>query len=387
MTEIRVDTIVDAAGTGAPNFTTAPTVGGVALGSLATSSFTSSGTAPSSPSNGAVWWDTANSALMIYVNSAWQTVTLGVIPPGPAYFGDRMLMALGNLGASPWQSDAIKYFDITANSASASSFGNLSATRAYASGSSGEGRGLFAGGAQNSGGVVNTIEYVTIANAGNGTDFGDLTATAFGIASASDATTAIHSMASNVHTGHIQKVTIASTGNATSWSGTLNSNRSNGAAASDGTKGFFIGGFTASSSTAVNTIDYVTISTDANAADWGDLNTARKDPGQDAACGTSSRVLVAGGNDTGGSRTASIEYINPASASNAYSFGNLTAALFYTTSACNEDRAVFANGLNASSHFQQIMNYVQISSAGNAASWGNSGTTSYGTGSLSGAAS
>ena len=67
MTEIRVDTIVDAAGTGAPDFSTAPTVGGVALGSLATSSFTSSGTAPSSPSNGAVWWDTANSALMIYV--------------------------------------------------------------------------------------------------------------------------------------------------------------------------------------------------------------------------------------------------------------------------------------------------------------------------------
>ena len=34
MTEIRVDTIVDAAGTGAPDFSTAPTVGGVALGSL-----------------------------------------------------------------------------------------------------------------------------------------------------------------------------------------------------------------------------------------------------------------------------------------------------------------------------------------------------------------
>ena len=81
MTEIRVDTIVDAAGTGAPDFSTAPTVGGVALGSLSTSSFTSSGSEPSSPSDGAVWWDTTNSALMIYANSAWQTIAWGLIHP------------------------------------------------------------------------------------------------------------------------------------------------------------------------------------------------------------------------------------------------------------------------------------------------------------------
>ncbi len=43
-------------------------------------------------------------------------------------------------------------------------------------------------------------------------------------------------------------------------------------AASDGTKGFFMGGY---SGGATNVIDYVTIATDANATDWGDLITAR----------------------------------------------------------------------------------------------------------------
>ncbi len=120
MTEIRVDTIVDAAGTGAPDFSTAPTVGGVALGSLSTSSFTSSATEPSSPSDGAVWWDTANSALMIYANSAWQTVTLGTLPP-QSYYGDRAVVFGARYNGS-YYGRRIQYFDIT-TTGNASSFG------------------------------------------------------------------------------------------------------------------------------------------------------------------------------------------------------------------------------------------------------------------------
>lgn len=373
MTEIRVDTIVDAAGTGAPNFTTAPTVGGAALGSLATSSFTSSASAPSSPSNGAVWWDTTNSALMIYANSAWQTVTLGVIPPGPAYFGDRMVFAYGNLGSAPHQSNEIKYYDLTASSASATDFGDLSATRGYISSASGEGRGLFIGGAQNSGGVVNTIEYVTIASAGNVTDFGDMSGTTgYSLGSASDGLKCIYSLINGAQSPltyeSIQSVTIDTAGNATAWSGTLTVSRRSGAAASDGTKGFFLGG-TTTYSDAKNEIDYVTIATDANATDWGDLITGRR---HNSACGNNDRILVGAGEDSGGSRSASIEYINPASASNAYSFGNLVSGFYYGSAACSETKAVFSNGSH-SSGYSQMMQIVTIANTGNASNWGNSG--------------
>jgi hypothetical protein len=384
MTEIRVDTIVDAAGTGAPNFTTAPTVGGVALGSLATSSFTSSGTAPSSPSNGAVWWDTTNSALMIYVNSAWQTVTLGVIPPGPVYFGDRAMFTLGNLNSSPWQSNLIKYYDLDVG-ATVNTFGNLSTTNAYVTGASGGGRGLFAGGSVSGTGVVNKIEYVTISSTGNTTDFGDLTEVSYTSASASNGEIAIYAMNDNNKTSLIQEVTIDTAGNATAWSGTLTQAKSNGCGASDGTKGFFFGGRTASSSTQLNEIDYVTIATDANASDWGNLGTARKDTGGNSACGTSSRILIGGGTTSSSISTSSIEYINPASASNAYSFGNLGNGLRYCSSTNNETHAIWMQGLNNSSQMQQYAHRVQIDSAGNASIWATTGAIGYGSGALSGA--
>ncbi len=383
MTEIRVDTIVDAAGTGAPDFTTAPTVGGVALGSLATSSFTSSGTAPSSPSNGAVWWDTTNSALKIYANSGWQTVTLGVIPPGPAYFGDRALFTLGWVSNGSSRDDRIQYYDLDV-SASANSFGNLLVDCVNPSGASGGGRGLFAGAATNSG-VVNTIQYITIASTGNSTDFGDLTEASFNLASASNGNKAIYAMNLNNMTSSIQEVTIETAGNATAWSGTLTQAKWDGSGASDGTKGFFFGGKTGANSAAINEIDYVTIATDGNASDWGNLATARKNVGGDSACGTSSRILVGGGTNSSGSYTATIDYINPASAGNAYSFGNLANALWYTGSTNNDTHAIWVQGLNASVQFQNYAHRVTIDTTGNASLWGTTAEAGYGIGATSGA--
>jgi hypothetical protein len=321
---------------------------------------------------------------MIYVNSAWQTVTLGVIPPGPVYFGDRAMFTLGNLNSSPWQSNLIKYYDLDVG-ATVNTFGNLSTTNAYVTGASGGGRGLFAGGSVSGTGVVNKIEYVTISSTGNTTDFGDLTEVSYTSASASNGEIAIYAMNDNNKTSLIQEVTIDTAGNATAWSGTLTQAKSNGCGASDGTKGFFFGGRTASSSTQLNEIDYVTIATDANASDWGNLGTARKDTGGNSACGTSSRILIGGGTTSSSISTSSIEYINPASASNAYSFGNLGNGLRYCSSTNNETHAIWMQGLNNSSQMQQYAHRVQIDSAGNASIWATTGAIGYGSGALSGA--
>ena len=73
--------------------------------------------------------------------------------------------------------------------------------------------------------TVNTIEYVTIATTGSATDFGDLTL-----------------------------------------------GRYTGEGVSNGTRGVFCGGATGPAApNAVNNIDYITIATTGNAADFGDM--------------------------------------------------------------------------------------------------------------------
>ena len=77
MTQLKVDTITDAAGTAAPDLEDGLTINGAALSTINTAEYYSSGTEPSSPKDGAIWWDTANEKVMIYVNDAWYEVELG----------------------------------------------------------------------------------------------------------------------------------------------------------------------------------------------------------------------------------------------------------------------------------------------------------------------
>ena len=69
-------------------------------------------------------------------------------------------------------------------------FGDLSATKGNAAGVSSETRGVFAGGRSPS--VTNAIEYVTIASTGNVTDFGDLTTGRAYLAGMSNSTTGVY---------------------------------------------------------------------------------------------------------------------------------------------------------------------------------------------------
>jgi len=385
MSDITVDKINNLAGTGAANFTYGLKVGGVAQ-TLGGGAFTNSDTEPTSPSDGDVWYQPTLRYLDYRAGGEWKRVVgSGTANPVPlVWFGDRALFTLGFV-VSTSRDDRIQYYDLDV-SAAANSFGNLLADSAYVSGSSGGGRGLFAGASTNNG-VVNTIQYITIASTGNSTDFGDLTEVGFDLASASDGETAIYAMNLENNTSSIQEVTIATTGNATSWSGTLTQAKANGSGASDGTKGFFFGGIPTTSSIGINEIEYVTIATDGNASDWGDLATARRSNGGDSACGTSSRILVAGGTDSSGGRTATIDYINPASAGNASSFGNLANALWYTGSTNNDTHAIWVQGLNASTQFQNYAHRVTIDTTGNASLWGTTAEAGYGIGATSGASS
>ena len=382
MSDITVDKINNLAGTGAANFTYGIKVGG-SLQGLGGGAFTNSDTEPTNPSDGDVWYQPTLRYLDYRAGGEWKRVvgsgTANPLPP--VWFGDRALFTLGFVSAG--RDNRIQYYDLDVG-ATVNTFGNLLADSAYVTGASGGGRGLFAGAATSSG-VVNTIQYITIASTGNSTDFGDLTEVSYTIASASNGNKAIYAMNDNNKTSLIQEVTIDTAGNATAWSGTLTQAKSNGCGASDGTKGFFFGGRTASSSTAINEIDYVTIATDGNASDWGNLATARKDTGGNSACGTSSRILIGGGTNSSGNYTATIDYINPASAGNASSFGNLANALWYTGSTNNDTHAIWVQGLNASVQFQNYAHRVTIDTTGNASLWGTTAEAGYGIGATSGA--
>ena len=78
-------------------------------------------------------------------------------------------------GRAPAYTDVIEYITI-ANTGNATDFGDLSAGRWMAEGNvTSATRGVFAGGYHSPGVYVNVIEYMTIASTGNATDFGDLT--------------------------------------------------------------------------------------------------------------------------------------------------------------------------------------------------------------------
>jgi len=136
-------------------------------------------------------------------------------------------------------------------------------------------RGLFGGGNDNT--YVNSIQYITIATLGDATDFGDLTHTNgyFNVGACSETRglfmggSDIDSPYATVNT--IEYVTIATTGSATDF-GDLTLGRYTGEGVSNGTRGVFCGGATGPAApNAVNNIDYITIATTGNAADFGDM--------------------------------------------------------------------------------------------------------------------
>ena len=119
-------------------------------------------------------------------------------------------------GYARFHPNIIEYFTI-ANTGDATDFGDLTAARNVLGGCNSTTRGIIGGGKESSSGV-NTIEQVEIATTANSTDFGDLTAQRRSGASASSNTRGI--FYGGIDTGIdssriIDYVTIASLGNST----------------------------------------------------------------------------------------------------------------------------------------------------------------------------
>ena len=167
------------------------------------------------------------------------------------------------------------------------------------------GRGVSCGGASPGASPyarVNTMEYVTIATAGNAVDFGDLTKITGAPGCCSSATRGLIG-SGNTQAAHdeIEAITIATQGNAVDIAD-LTQARTSLASFSNQVRGIWAGGATP---TQVNTIDYVSIASNSNAQDFGDIISHTIDYFGGGANQT--RGYVAGGNTP--SKIDDIQYV------------------------------------------------------------------------------
>jgi hypothetical protein len=174
-------------------------------------------------------------------------------------------------GAGP--SNVIDYNELQTKGDSLD-FGDLNTSRRVGNCSfSSPTRGVFAGGSSSN---TATIEFITIAAKGNGIEFGNCTFAGGYKASSSNTTrgiqagggAAINNLAIEIHT-------ISSGGNAVNFSNLTVARSGANASASQTRVVFGGGGLAPDSSTRTSTIDYVTIASQGDAIDFGELTSLR----------------------------------------------------------------------------------------------------------------
>jgi len=215
------------------------------------------------------------------------------------------------------------------------------------------------------------MDFFNISTTGNSTDFGDLSADIFAVGTTASSTRGVvfGGYGGNPHSANsdeIQFVTIASQGNAQDF-GNLTVGRQNACVSGSQTRAVAAGGGQPSGN--VNTIDYVTIASQGNAVDFGDC-TAANNNSSDGGCGNATRGLfhTRTPNNTGGYFHYNIATTgNAAEFSDEVNSGNNTLA-----GGSNAVRGLFQGGYGTNA-----ITAVTISTFGSAFDFGDQTTTRY----------
>jgi len=235
----------------------------------------------------------------------------------------------------------------------------------------GRGRGLFGGGDPG----INTINYITIASMGNAQDFGDLSQTRLGPGSVASSTRAVFMTGySGANVDTMDFVTIATTGNAVDFGNLADDDRHETAGVSNQTRGMVGGG---QGSAISDRIDYITIASTGDSIDFGNLTLARRN-----ATGVMSptRGVFCGGRDNTpapSTQQEEMDYVTISSTGNALDFGDLTVARGRMGSVCSSVRGVVGGG-EGSPADSNVIDYITIASTGNAQDFGDMITASEG---------
>ena len=215
------------------------------------------------------------------------------------------------------------------------------------------------------------MDFFNIATTGNSTDFGDLSADIFSVGTTASSTRGVvfggyggspHSAASD----EIQFVTIASQGNATDF-GNLTVGRSAPCVSGNQTRAVIACG--ALSPGTSNVIDYVTIASTGNAVDFGDLAVSYSNS-VDGGCGNATRGIS---HQRATDLNGTFFHFNIATTGNAAEFSdNINSGNNTLAGGSNAVRGLFQGGYNVNA-----ISAVTISTLGSAFDFGDQTTTRY----------
>jgi hypothetical protein len=422
MTEIKVDNIVNVAGTGKPNFPVAPTHStGSALSTLntyqydtttrvvtvvddnGTDKFAIDGvTAPtitllrgvtytfdvsdSSVSTHPLAFKNAGTSYTTGITSsgtagtAGATVTFAVASDAPltglTYYctthGDGMGSSVTTSdpknGALLWDGEVKFYIDSEFKAVGTSDSGGGSSS----GGSNvflGD-RGVFLGDYNTSGAgqAFTDMDYIDITTTGNAVDFGDFTnGSGRYCRTCSNGSRILSTVFESAATNSILYITPSTPGN-TSDFGDMTVTGVRGAAG-DGDRGLFAGG---SGTTYSDVIDYVAIATTGNAVDFGDLSTGARPEGI-----SNATYAVFGLALTRVSSTFTplnnLERVTVQTTGNSTDFGDLTVTRWAYVTGSDATRGCMAGGPTTMSSYttSDVIDYITIATPGNATDFGN----------------
>ncbi len=221
-------------------------------------------------------------------------------------------------------------FVTIATTGNAADFGDIiqGASEAWSLGScASQTRGIFAG----SVGETNIIQYITMSSTGDATDFGDTLATARDLIGLSSPTRGVFTGGSPANNDVIQYITIASEGNSvdfgnltTSMSG-ANYNKPTG---SNGVIGLFGPG------AGIN-IEKITIATTGNAQEFASSDVYTTSHGYRSGSSDKIKMFIGPGRNGSGNGDVTMETVSIATGGNAVDFGESIGASQAAGSCCN----------------------------------------------------
>ena len=252
----------------------------------------------------------------------------------------------------PTAGDATDFADMVSGFAPYGAAGGASRTR-----------GMIAGGAISGNGSLNVIQYITIANAADFVDFGDLTKGRRGFGAMTNQTRFVAAGGYNdpdsSQTNVMDFVTIATTGNAQDFGDTSQNLNNNGGTQSP-TRGVFSNGGTPSG---INTMEFITIASTGDSQDFGDSS---RTSAESFGCGNSTRgIFFHGIFPSPEAKQNVIDFITIATKGNATNFGDNTYLVQHGMALSDSTRAVCAGGVTVNN-----MSYINITTTGDAVDFG-----------------
>ena len=293
-------------------------------------------------------------------NTKFDTLSYMVPPKGTTAQSNRgRALIAGGTNGGGWGTkyNTISYIQIQSGGI-IKDFGDLSSGRTKVRSVSSSSRAVFAGGSEgaSANNAVDTMEYVTIATTGNVTSFGDaLESNRRPTGGVSNDTRGLFGGGYIAPAGkaEVDHIVIATTGSVTDY-GDLSVSGEANQGSSNSTRGVWMGGGWGAQ------IEYVTIASTGSGADFGDIGNNRANA---AGASSSTRALCAGG----GSSDNDISFIQFATLSSDSDFGDLTQGRRILSGTSNGIRGIFAGGYTPD---YNIIDYVNIATTGNAQDFG-----------------